>query len=124
MNPADQPKSPSTIGLPPAQFAAAFPFHFALDQQLRLLQTGSSLLRICPDLKPGVSLAEVFEPFRPKGQIALDWVRKNIDHFFLLEHRVSKLLLRGQFMLLPETDTILFLGSPWLTDSSEIVKLV
>ena len=26
-------------------------------------------------------------------------------------------------MLLPETDTILFLGSPWLTDSSEIVKL-
>jgi PAS domain S-box-containing protein len=123
MNPDDQPKSPSAIGLPPAQFAAAFPFHFALDQELKFLQAGSSLRRICPDLKPGVSLADVFESFRPKGQIALDWVRKNIDHFFLLEHRVSKLLLRGQFMLLPETDTILFLGSPWLTDSSEIVKL-
>ena len=122
MNSDDQLKLES-IGLPPKQFAAAFPFHFALDQQLCFIQAGSTLSRICPDLKPGVQLADIFESFRPKGQISLAWVQKNIDHFFLLEHRVSKLLLRGQFMLLPERGTVLFLGSPWLTDSSEIVKL-
>ena len=123
MNPADQPKSSSAVGLPPEHFAAAFPFHFALNQQLQFIQVGASLRRICPDVQLGFELAQVFQPFRPKGEISLDWVRKNIDHFFLLEHRVSKLLLRGQFMLLPENNTILFLGSPWLTDSSEIVKL-
>ena len=123
MNLDEPSKLPAAIGLPPAQFAVAFPFHFALNPQLQFLQVGVSLQRICPDVQAGFPLEQVFQAFRPKGQISLDWVQKNINHFFLLEHRISKLLLRGQFMLLPATDTILFLGSPWLTDSSEIVKL-
>jgi|GEM_PF-1832875 len=117
------PSARSPIGLPPEQFAAAFPFHFALDLQLRFLQAGATLRRICPDVQPGVPLAQVFNAFRPHGEISLEWVQQNITQFFLLEHRAAKVLFRGQFMMLPEQAIILFLGSPWLTDSSEITAL-
>ena len=111
------------IGLPPEQFAVAFPFHFALDLDLKFLQCGSTLRRICPDVQPGAELATIFNGVRPKGGIALEWVSKNLQHFFLFEHRKTKLLLRGEFMALPGKDGWLFLGSPWFTDSSEITAL-
>ena len=122
MNPLNPPPPP-LIGLPPEQFAAAFPFHFALNLELQFLQAGATLRRICPDVQLGVSLDQVFRAVRPQGQISLEWVRKNITQFFLLEHRPTKLLLRGEFMLLPGRPTILFLCSPWLTDASEIINL-
>ena len=47
------------LGLPPEQFAAAFPDHFALDRGFRFLQVGSSLARICPDIREGVTAGDV-----------------------------------------------------------------
>ncbi len=111
------------IGLPPEQFAVAFPFHFALDLNLKFLQCGSTLRRICPDVQPDAGLTAIFNSVRPTGGISLEWVRKNLLHFFLFEHRKTKLLLRGEFMPLPGKDVLLFLGSPWFTDSSEIAAL-
>lgn len=119
MNSADQPLPPP-IGLPPEQFAAAFPFHLALDRELKLIQAGSTLRRICPDLESGVRLSEVFRAIRPEGSMSAEWVRRNKLRFFLLEHLQSKLQLRGEFVPLPDSDTLLFLGSPWFTDAAEI----
>ncbi len=121
MNPAGQSSTP-TIGLPPEQFAAAFPFHFALDRNLKLIQAGSTLRRICPDVQPGADPDQIFHSIRPEGQMTLDWVLENSLRFFLLEHRATKLQLRGEFVLLPGENTLLFLGSPWFTDSSEIAE--
>ena len=111
------------IGLPPEQFAAAFPFHFALDLDLKFLQLGSTLRRICPDAQPGAAFASVFNCVRPAGEISREWIQKNSSHFFLLDHGKTHLLLRGEFMRLPGRDSWLFLGSPWFTDSSEITAL-
>ena len=122
MNTTDQTKS-QPIGLPPEQFAAAFPFHFALNLDLQFLQAGSTLRRLCPDIQLGARLDQAFTAVRPRGQISLAWVQKNREQFFLLEHRTTKLLLRGEFMPLPGKDMVLFLGSPWITDSQEIVTL-
>ncbi len=119
MNQPGQPASPA-ISLPPEQFAAAFPFHLALDRKLKLVQAGSTLRRICPDVQPGADLDQIFRSIRPEGRMTLEWVRQHGLRFFLLEHRTTKLQLRGEFILLPEQDTLLFLGSPWFTDSSEI----
>ena len=121
MNPAGPPAL-STIGLPPAQFAAAFPFHLALDRELKLIQAGSTLRRICPDVQPGADLALIFRSLRPEGPLSLEWVREHMLRFFLLEHRATKLQLRGEFMLLPGEDTLLFLGSPWFHDTAEITE--
>lgn len=121
MNPANH-SPPPQIGLPPEQFAAAFPFHFAVDAGLTILQVGSSLRRVCPDVRPGARLAEVFRPIRPAGRISFEWVLENRARFFLLEHNgAGKLQLRGQFVALPGGSELLFLGSPWLTDSEELV---
>ena len=117
------PILPMQIGLPPEQFAAAFPFHFALDLNLKFLQLGSTLRRICGDAQPGVAFDNVFSSVRPVGEISLEWIRNNSSHFFLLDHRKTHLLLRGEFMRLPGQDILLFLGSPWFTDSSEITAL-
>ena len=121
MNPANQPAT-STIGLPPEQFAAAFPFHLALDRNLKLIQAGSTLRRICPDVQPGADLDQIFHSIRPEGQMTLEWVLEHSLRFFLLEHRATKLQLRGEFILLAGEDTLLFLGSPWFTDTSEIAE--
>ena len=111
------------IGLPPEQFAAAFPFHFALDLNLNLLQVGPSLRRICPDFKPGVSLAHIFNAVRPMGTISLDWIQNHRNQAFLLEAVTRSLVLRGEFMPLPGQDILMFLGSPWFRDSSESVAI-
>lgn len=121
MNPAGQP-APPPIGLPPEQFAAAFPFHLALDRNLSLIQAGSTVRRICPDLQPGADLAQVFGAIRPEGQITPQWILEHSLRFFLLEHRATGLQLRGEFMFLAGEDRFLFLGSPWFLDTSEIAE--
>ena len=122
MNSASPPSS-APIGLPPEQFAAAFPFHLALDRSMKLLQAGSTLRRICPDVEPGANLDQIFRVIRPEGRMTLEWVREHSLRFFLLEHLTTKLQLRGEFVILTGEETRLFLGSPWFTDSSEIAAL-
>ena len=111
------------IGLPPEQFAAAFPFHLALDLELNFLQVGSTLRRISRDIHVGGRLDQFFRPVRPEGQISLEWIKKFHDRVFLLEHKTSGILLRGGFMFLPDRDALLFLGSPWFTEESDMSAL-
>ena len=118
MSSAEHP-SESQIRLPPEQFAAAFPFHIALDRGLKILQVGSTLRRICPDLQLGAALAQFLRPIRPEGEITLAWLLEHQSRFFLLEHTATRLRLRGGFVL-PDDQTILFLGSPWFQDAVEI----
>lgn len=118
MKPHDEVSAPR-LGLAPEQFAAAFPFHFALDRGFRFFQVGSSLARICPDIRAGVAVGEVLRRVETEGSITRDWVLENMSRFFLLEHPASGLQLRGQFV--PAADgALLFLGSPWFTDTSQI----
>ena len=121
MNPAAAPRT-LRFGLPPEQFAAAFPFHLAVDRDLVLRQAGRSLQRLCPDVTPGAVLATVFRLLRPEGEWDFAWLLKNRRELFLLVHLTSGLQLRGEFVALPGDAELLFLGSPWLTDSREIVE--
>jgi len=108
------------IGLPPEQFATAFPFHFALDEQFQVRQVGRTLHRICPDVSRGQLFDGLFRIIRPEGDFTLAWAVANRPGFFLLEHRASQLRLRGEFIQLPEEKALVFLGSPWFTDAAEI----
>lgn len=107
------------LGLQPEQFAAAFPFHFAVDEHFHLLQTGPSLSRICPDLTVGASVAEVLRNAGHEAEFTAAWVRENMSRFFLLEHSSSGLQLRGQFIS-ADGGALIFLGSPWFTDTAQI----
>ena len=69
---AESAGAPLRIGLPPAQFAAAFPFHFAVDESLTILQVGATLRRLCPDVQAGARCDVLFKAVRPEGQIRLN----------------------------------------------------
>jgi hypothetical protein len=45
----------------------------------------------------------------------------NTGSFFLFKHLAHDLKLRGKFVFLPSENVLLFLGSPWFIDASEIV---
>jgi two-component system, sensor histidine kinase and response regulator len=114
----DSPLRPS-LGLPPEQFAAAFPFHVAIGPELEVLQVGSSLARLCPDVHHGTDFGAAFDSLRPQGCLSWKWLTENRRRFILLEHRSTRLQLRGEFMPLPDGKSALFLGSPWMTDPQE-----
>jgi two-component system, sensor histidine kinase and response regulator len=114
--------APPTVGLPPEQFAAAFPFHFVAAADLKILQAGRALQRICPDVQIGAALGRLFHARQPEGELTADWIRQNRNRFFLLEHIASRLQLRGEFLSLPGAGEIVFLGSPWLAEVAEIAE--
>ena len=116
----DNPRLTSQFGLPPQQFSTAFPFHLVLNMQMEILQVGTTLQRICADILPRVSMDKLFESIRPEGVFCVDWVLENTGSFFLLKHCASDLKLRGEFVFLPSENVLLFLGSPWFIDASEI----
>lgn len=117
MRPDDSARQ--TLGLPPEQFAAAFPFHVAVGEGMEVLQLGSTLARLCPDVRVGTNFAAAFKSLRPDGNLSWTWLIENRRTFILLEHRSSRLQLRGEFMPLPGGKSALFLGSPWITDPQE-----
>ena len=122
MNGAHSPAA-AAIGLSPEQFAAAFPFHLAFGRDLTLLQAGRALRRVAPDLVPGASIAQSMDIIRPEqGQLSFEWIVAHRARFFLLRHRPSGLHLRGEFVFLPDAQALLFLASPWLTDSSQLAS--
>ena len=110
---------PAGIGLSRAAMDRAFPFHFVLDGELRLVQIGPVMARIVPELKIGATVEAVLRPLRPAGALAAEVLAANEAYPFLIEHAASGMRFRGQFMSLQGGNWV-FLGSPWLDTAEEI----
>jgi len=106
----------------PAQFAAAFPFHFTLDRKLTLGQLSASLIRMFPDAQTGNLAHELFRFHRPEpfGSPEFDWIVRHREQVFLLEHVGTGLHLRGQFLPCEQGRRLVFVGSPWLIESEQL----
>jgi signal transduction histidine kinase/ActR/RegA family two-component response regulator len=105
--------------LRPHAFATAFPFHFVLDEQLRLLTCGTVLQRLCPRLAAGAALDEHFAIERPVLQrLDFDALRRCAKSLFVLRHREGPLRLRGE--VVAQGRRLFFLGSPWVTDMADV----
>ncbi|MCA9714500.1 MAG: STAS domain-containing protein [Myxococcales bacterium] len=105
-------------------FERAFPFHLALDEQLRVLQRGESLARVLPALREGDALAQHFTLARPQlDALSLATLRARQDALFLLRARARPLTLRGQMICEGDAPAALFLGSPWITDAAQLDAL-
>lgn len=111
------------IGLPPGDLSAAFPFHIVLDRELRVVQAGEVILRICPTLQVGKKLATAFRVVRPSLADEFNLIRGQPRALFMLSSLSSKLLLKGQMLYLADDDVIAFLGSPWVQELPEIQTL-
>jgi len=100
-----------------------FPFHIAIDDAMRIVGVGSTLARICPEATAGASMNSVFRIQRPDGIADFEGLRRNTRNLFLLSHEAKQLTLRGQMLWDEAAGLMLFLGSPWITDPSQIAML-
>ena len=92
--------SAPVLNLSPEQFAAAFPFHIAFDERLRVLQAGSVLRRLCPDLIEGSALGEHFIVQRPVLQrMDYDAIRQHEKSLFVLQRRAGPMRLACRHLM-------------------------
>ena len=114
------PGHPVPIALDSTLFAAAFPFHIGLDCDMRIFQHGRSIGKACPDVRIGNAFGNLFSIVWPSSGSDYESVASKRDRFFLIEHIGSKMRLRGQFVVLPGSGALAFLGSPWITRAQDL----
>ena len=115
---------PSGFGLGPRELDTVFPFHFVIDSETRVIRAGPAIQRLLPDLAGGKKFDSSFRIKHPANLVEYKEICEHSDQLFLLEARsLDKLLLKGQMLYLPHADAIVFIGAPWLTDSSDIGAL-
>ncbi len=102
---------------------AAFPFHFAVDGELRLLQVGDALRRVYPGLAPGDDLSARFALLAPDCELRSESLIERSRSLFLLTALDAELTLRGQMLANDDCGQIFFLGFPWVTDTDQVAKL-
>ncbi|XP_017775774.1 PREDICTED: head-specific guanylate cyclase [Nicrophorus vespilloides] len=107
-------------------FCKAFPWHFVMDRRLELVQLGSGFMRLfaCRLKTRGTAIAAYFEFHRPKNiNLSFSEIVKRANTPFILAIRKlpeanpllgEGLQLKGQMVYCPESDSILFIGSPFL----------
>jgi serine phosphatase RsbU (regulator of sigma subunit) len=101
----------------------AFPFHVAFGRDGRVLQVGPVLQRLCPELEGGL-ITDTFTIVRPQAMaFDFDLIRHHPRTVFVLQALQGPLKLKGQMMLLDDGPVMMFLGSPWITELSELGTL-
>ena len=113
----------ASLTLTPELFAKAFPFHFVIQRDGIIVQTGASLQRISPHILVDSKVEESFLINRPKTSFDFDALIKNARSLFMLEFVPNQMQLKGQIMYQPESEIIFFLGSPWITDMEHLAPL-
>ncbi|MEI6544399.1 MAG: ATP-binding protein [Methylococcales bacterium] len=114
---------PHKVGISPDQLSTVFPFHFCFDPTLTLSQVGHSLALLCPGIAEGASFFENFKIERPAYLVDFESILKQSHQLFILQVKHLDVKLRGQMKYVPEAGSLLFLGSPWLTDPAQIGEL-
>ena len=109
------------------QFSKLFPFYFLLDANMRVLQTGAVLARICPQFRDGQDINDHFSLFdlsRDSAQrITAELISRRKTGIFIFKSASSDLSLRLQAMILRDPERYLFLGSPWVRELKEMKLL-
>jgi PAS domain S-box-containing protein len=99
----------------------AFPFYFALDPDLRIVQQGIGFQKHLPLL--GQTFADAFLVEAPRVSLTPADLLQHHHSIFLLRSRRSQMLLRGQLVSAEEPGYTLFLGSPSVTSLDELLDL-
>ncbi|KAJ2945214.1 hypothetical protein O0L34_g9284 [Tuta absoluta] len=105
-----------------ASFCKAFPWHFVTDKRLELVQLGGGFMRLFGThlASKGSSLGIFFKLIRPRG-VPLDFreILKRVNTPFMFGLKIpgstaEGLEIKGQMVYCPESESLLFVGSPFL----------
>ena len=114
---------PPDLTLPPQLFAQAFPFHFVFKSDRTIVQSGEVLQRLIPQII-GSQLDRCFQIKRPIIQnVNFAAISKQSHSIFTLKSLHSEMILKGQMMPVTDSEVIFFLGSPVVTEISQLNQL-
>ncbi|MCP4002787.1 MAG: EAL domain-containing protein [bacterium] len=111
---------PKPLGLDSEALSRCFPFHFAIDRSLKILQVGPSLVKVRSRFTPGADLADLLSIQSPKLELEFESLVAQPRSPFMLELRDPTLCLRGQFLEIEAGEVALFVGSPWAHSMTEL----
>ena len=122
---ADEAPPPTAyLGLGLTGMLEAFPFHLAIDTELRVVQCGASIFRLMPELADRPLLADLFEARGSPLPPTFAKFRPSCHKLIRLACRTNEaLILRGQFLPNDDMTHLLFVGSPEVNDLARIVQL-
>jgi len=105
------------------QFNRLFPFYILINRNLKVISLGKSISKLC-DLNSDEKFNTFFSIPRPLTPIdSFEDLRMLQNQLVVLESATpQKLLFRGQFEYLTETEKILFVGSPWFGSMEQVGK--
>ncbi|NRA40135.1 MAG: PAS domain S-box protein [Planctomycetes bacterium] len=117
------PTPPTPTSLSTKGMVELFPFHIAIDETLKIVQYGSKLPILVPDIKLGVLLMDIFTIERPVTEPSLkNFILAQDQQFLLRMKSKDATLLRGQFFDDgPGAGKYLILN-PFITDNKELVQ--
>ncbi|MCU0430094.1 MAG: ATP-binding protein [Cytophagaceae bacterium] len=96
------------------------PFYFRIDDALKIKEAGKSLRKIFPAL-PGSDFQEVLELVRPWNiDLSFQSLKDFSQVIFILKFKSTGMMFRGQVIYLKTSNSILFLGSPWLSNTDQL----
>ncbi len=99
-----------------------FPFYFFFDKSLIITETGKGFKKILPLLK-GSSFQKCFKLKRPfSTKYNFDSVLEYSRQIFIIESLEKNILFRGQIIYLADKQSIMFIGSPWVTNVEDMEK--
>ncbi|CAM1304733.1 GUCY1B3 (predicted), partial [Pycnogonum litorale] len=125
----------------PATFCRAFPFHLMFDKELVIHQSGTSVSRVLPQInQTNCKVTDVLEMVRPHMEFNFNNILSHINTVFVLKTREgvldtgdqtindkqedsSRMRLKGQMIYIGETDLILYLCSPSVTNLEDLNRL-
>ncbi|MBD2448129.1 response regulator [Nostoc sp. FACHB-152] len=106
------------------QFAALFPFHLVIDRQMKIVQVGEVLGRILEPISIlNSSLDEHFKINRPNCPVSFEAICQQTRSLFLLQSLHKEMQLKGQIVYAEDSNYLIFLGSPWMTEITALKKL-
>ncbi|MFN0200055.1 MAG: PAS domain S-box protein [Bacteroidia bacterium] len=113
----------STLSFSIAQFEDIFPFLILFNRQMKIEYVGRSLKKLCPHTL--FQKAEDCLTFSRPSIAAFDFttVTEYVKQVVVLTlKKDNPIMLRGEFLLLKETEQLLFLGSPWFHNIEELTE--
>ncbi len=112
-----------TINLSHGILGEIFPFHIAVDSNLRIRQVGDALARRYPELTADCDFARFFHIVQPEIKTTYHDLLDNLHSVFIIETVATFLKLKGQFVSDESKECLVFLGSPLIVDMGQVEDL-
>lgn len=105
-----------------SQINRLFPFYLTINEKLCIDNCGDSSSKLFKIHKNDY-LNNHFLVLRPIFDLSsFEDIKNFTNQLIILEHKIIKIKFRGQFEFLPQSNTLLFIGSPWLVSMQDVLN--